>query len=78
MTNDIDTLMTRVAEINKRDLPLSADDIDILIAGYRAQRARRAAGEKPYRPKAKLEDMPELAALVQPPKPAFTLKRRPL
>ncbi len=43
---DIDTLMAR------DPLDLSSQDIDAIIAFHRAQRARRAAGEKPTKPKA--------------------------
>ncbi len=49
--NDIDLLMTRVAEINvKSPIDLTRSDIDTLIAYYRNQRARRAAGEKLPKP----------------------------
>ena len=41
LPNDIDTLM------DSDPTELSAQDIDKIIAWHRAQRARRAAGEKP-------------------------------
>jgi predicted nucleotidyltransferase len=47
-TSDLDILMDHVHEINAKAVADVTDrDIDILIAYYRNQRARRAAGEKP-------------------------------
>ena len=73
--NDIDTLMSRVQEINAKS-PFDLDATDIatltaLIAAHRASRARRAAGEKVPKtaleaPKPKLD----LAALLKLPSPA--------
>lgn len=49
--NDVDLLMSRIAEINtKSPLDLTPADITSLIAYYRNQRARRAAGEKLAKP----------------------------
>ena len=65
--NDINELMQRVDEINtKLPAELTAPDIDTIIAYHRQQRARRAAGEKPTRPKVDLEALLGMAA---PPKP---------
>lgn len=52
--NDIDTLMARVDEINAKQPPYTKDDIDTIILHQRRQRARKAAGEKPERPKVDL------------------------
>jgi hypothetical protein len=49
--NDIDALMARIDEINRKDPPYSGDDIATIIAYHRHQRSRRAAGEKPAKPK---------------------------
>lgn len=50
---DIDTLMSRVDEINRiTDIhTITPDDIATLIAFYRRQRARKAAGIKDSTPK---------------------------
>ena len=50
---DIDTLMTRVDEINRiTDIhAITPDDIATLIANYRRVRARKAAGIKDDKPK---------------------------
>ena len=52
--NDIDTLMARIDEINSKTPPLSADEVATLIEYHRHQRARKAAGEKPIKPKVDL------------------------
>lgn len=52
--NDIDTLMTRIDEINAKQPPYSAEDISTVIAYHRNQRARRASGEKPTKPQVDL------------------------
>jgi hypothetical protein len=51
MTNDIDTLMARVDEINRKDPPYADDDITTIIAYHRRNRALKAAGIKPEKPK---------------------------
>lgn len=49
--NDIDLLMSRITEINhKTELPLLPEDIDVIIANCRYQRAQKAAGIKPKKP----------------------------
>ena len=49
--SDLDILMSHVAEINaKRPQSLTDQDLDILVAYYRNQRARRAAGHKIAKP----------------------------
>ena len=74
---DIDTLMTRLRETNaKTPAELNPTDISTLIALYRNQRARRAAGEKvktavAERPKPTLS-LRELMALA-PGKPSAEL-----
>jgi hypothetical protein len=56
--NDINLLMQRVDEINaKAPFEYTDTDISIIIAYHRQQRARRAAGEKPVRPKIDLESI---------------------
>lgn len=63
---DVDTLMAR------DPLSLSAQDIDQIIAYHRKARARKAAGEKPIKPKIDIS-----AILKAAPKPeAAPLKRR--
>lgn len=76
MTNDIDTLMTRMDEINQKSPPYSTDDISTVIAYHRNQRARRAAGEKPARPKVDLESI--LGATMAKPSAANPFKGRKL
>ena len=51
--NDIDQLMSRVEEINRKiDIhDVTDDDIATLITHYRRQRARKAAGLKDEKPK---------------------------
>jgi hypothetical protein len=74
--NDINTLMQRVDEINsKTPDQLTAGDIDTIIAYHRNQRARRAAGEKPIRPKVDLE---AILGKIAPPKPKTVLITRRL
>jgi hypothetical protein len=56
--NDINLLMKRVDEINaKAPFEYTDNDITIVIAHQRHLRARRAAGEKPERPKIDLESI---------------------
>ena len=74
--NDIDTLMQRVDAINAKSASdLTADDITTIIAYHRQQRARRAAGEKPIRPKVDLE---AILGKIQPAKPKIPLITRRL
>ena len=52
--NDINLLMQRMDEINAKSAEdLLPNDISIVIAYHRNQRARRAAGEKTVKPKEK-------------------------
>ena len=45
--NDVNILMNRIEEINaKPAADLDKDDLDLLIAYHRRNRARKAAGEK--------------------------------
>lgn len=47
MPNDLDTLMSRMEEINsKAATELTPSDIDTIIEYHRDQRARKAKGEK--------------------------------
>ena len=49
----LDLLMSRIEDINHKQPPLPAQDIDTIIAYHRHMRARKAAGEKiPARQKA--------------------------
>lgn len=66
--NDLDELMSR------DPLSLSAQDIDNIIKYHRNQRARRAAGEKPTKPKIDLSAILKQARVVAV--PAVTIKRR--
>ena len=42
----LDQLMSRIEEINHKTPPLSASDIDTIIAYHRHMRQRKASGEK--------------------------------
>lgn len=42
----LDQLMLRIEDINHKIPPLSADDIDTIIAFHRHMRQRKASGEK--------------------------------
>ena len=66
--NDIDTLMSRVEEINRKtDIhDVTDDDIATLITHYRRQRARKAAGLKDEKPKPTID----LSRLLNLPAPA--------
>lgn len=56
--NDIDTFMERINDINHKSADeLSSDDITVLIAYHRRNRARLAAGQKPVRPKIDLSEI---------------------
>ena len=45
--NDINLLMNRIESINAKPAPdLTTNDLDVLIAYHRRNRARKAAGEK--------------------------------
>jgi len=73
--NDINLLMSRVEEINAKDPPLPAEDIDALIAYHRLMRQRRASGEKPKR---SAPDLGELLKMTQPKEepPSWATKKR--
>lgn len=73
--NDLDTLMSRIDEINAKSADeLSSDDIDTIIAYHRRQRQRKASGEKPTKPKVDLSGiMKSLKASGPQPEP---IKRR--
>ena len=50
--NDINLLMQRIDDINSKGPgELTTNDIDVIIAYHRNQRARRAAGIKAEKPK---------------------------
>jgi hypothetical protein len=73
--NDIDLLMERVTEINLKSAPeLTSDDIDTIVMFQRQQRARRAAGEKPVRPKVDLESILGKIGPTKSKTPIFTRK----
>ena len=69
MTNDIDTLMARIEEINRITDPRSITDdhITTLILFHRRARARRAAGLKDDRPTTR--PAVDLSALLNLPAP---------
>ncbi len=49
----LDLLMSRIEDINHKQPPLPAEDIDTIIAYHRHMRARKVSGEKaPARTKA--------------------------
>ena len=73
--NDIDTLMTRVQEINsKLAHELTLEDTDTLITYHRCQRARRASGEKIEKPKVDLASILNIPISKPQSKPMFTRK----
>ncbi len=73
MANDLDELMSR------DPCDLSSADIDAIIAYHRAQRARRASGERPTKPKSTGIDISEIRAkLISETAPAPTITRRKL
>lgn len=62
--NDINLLMSRIDTINsKSPHDVTPDDIDILIAYHRRNRARKAAGEKAERPQKSSVDISALLNL---------------
>ena len=65
-TSTIDILMQRIEEINAKEPPLSAEDIASLVEYHRASRARKAAGEKPSKPKIDLNALLGLSGKVAP------------
>lgn len=77
-TNDLDVLMARLEEINSQTPPLSAKDIDDLIAIHRHARAIKAAGIKPSRTKvdisAILGRLTQSASKTEPTLKPFVLK----
>jgi len=71
--SDLDELMSR------DPLDLSAQDIDQIIAYHRAQRARRAAGEKPTKPSGPKLDISEVTSkLIRAATPPVNISRRKL
>ena len=71
MANDLDELMSR------DPLSLSTQDIDSIIAYHRAQRARKASGEKPTKPASASIDISEITKkLVKEAKPTLKMDRR--
>lgn len=71
MTNDLDLLMSR------DPLDLSDQDLAAIIAYHRAQRARRAAGEKPTKPTSATVDISAITnKLIKAAQPTVTIKRR--
>jgi hypothetical protein len=79
MPNDLDLLMARFDEINAKDPPLDPDDIAILIANARRQRALKASGTKPTRANAvSLDDILNIIKVPDAPdapKPQSIFKR---
>jgi len=69
--SDLDELMAR------DPVDLSSADIDAIIAFQRAERARRAAGEKPKKPAAPSIDISSVVTKMLTDKaPVQTIKRR--
>ena len=66
--NDLDDLLTR------DPLSLTKPDLDAIVAYYRAQRSRKAAGEKSIKPKVDLSTA--LASLIKPKPTGEPIKRR--
>ena len=64
MTNDLNTLMSRIDEINSNSPhELTTADLDDLIAYHRRARARKAAGEKLDKPSKPTVDLGTLLNL---------------
>ncbi len=78
MPNDLDTLMSRIDEINaKSATELTPSDIDIIIAYHRNQRSRRASSEKFVKPKSVGLDISAITnKLVKEAKPVVKIDRR--
>ena len=69
--SDLDELMSR------DPLELSTQEIDAIIDFHRKQRARRAAGEKPIKPKSASIDISSITnKLVSAAKPEVQITRR--
>jgi len=67
--SDLNDLMARIDEINAKQPPYSEDDITTIIAYHRNMRARRAAGEKPTKPKV---DIAAILGGIGKPKPTVS------
>jgi hypothetical protein len=80
MTNEIDTLMLRMEEINHKDPPLDRDDISALIANARRQRQLKSQGQKPSRTKTDLNTILDIVRIApdSEPKTESAFKRRQL
>lgn len=73
MPNDLDILMAHVAEINvKLPLTYTTQDLDILIAYHRHNRARRATGFKPTKPVKPTIDVLSLLSIKPTPRALTT------
>lgn len=73
MMSDLDELMSR------DPCELSAQDIDAIIDYHRKQRARRAAGEKPIKPKSQGIDISSVVSkVIKQATPPVDFKRRKL
>jgi len=73
LTNDLNTLMSRIDAINsKSPHELTDDDLNDLIAYHRRARARKAAGEKLDKPSKPTVDLGSLLNLPTA-KPASSL-----
>jgi len=72
MTNDLDTLMSRYeATTHKPPHELTRSELDTIIAYHRAQRARRASGERqPRAAKPTSESVLDFATIKSHLKPA--------
>lgn len=69
MPTDLDILMSHVHEINaKKPTDLTEQDLNILIAYYRNQRARRASGHKIAKPEKPAVDVLGLLNVSTKPK----------
>ena len=78
--NDVDTLMSRIETINRKEaIEISATDIDDIIAYQRRLRGRKASGEKVAAPKSSVskEEIAQLMGLLKP-KPVVLFTRRPM
>mgnify|MGYP007100066318 CR=1 FL=1 len=76
MPSDLDILMSRMEEINSKSATeLTPSDIDTVIEYHRAQRARRAAGEKAPKTKTSVDISTIMTKLTAKPA-AEPIKRR--
>lgn len=75
MSNDLDTLMRRIEDINaKPAIDLTSEDIDDIIKYHRYSRARKAKGEKPT--KSQSVDISQVMMKLTKPKTEVKIDRR--